>query len=72
MKDLSMDERFARMQGAITVNPKHENLVVDAKILLVDDVMTTGATLTAAADALIAHGAKDVNVITLARVAKDA
>jgi ComF family protein len=72
MKDLSMDERFARMQGAITVNPKHENFVADAKILLVDDVMTTGATLTAAADALIAHGAKDVNVITLARVAKDA
>lgn len=72
MKGLSKEDRFATMQGAIRVNPKWETLVDGASILLVDDVMTSGATLTAGANALFAHGADEVNVITLARVAKDA
>jgi predicted amidophosphoribosyltransferase len=38
----------------------------------VDDVMTSGATLAAAAEACLAAGAADISVLTLARVAKDA
>ena len=39
------------------------------RLVLVDDVMTTGATLAAAIAALRAAGARDVRVLTLARVA---
>ena len=39
-------------------------------ILLVDDVYTTGATLEACTQALLDGGAKEVRVLTLARVAR--
>jgi predicted amidophosphoribosyltransferase len=40
-------------------------------VLLVDDVMTSGATLAAAAEACFAAGADDVGVVVLARVLHD-
>jgi ComF family protein len=42
---------------------------VDGAVVLVDDVMTTGATAAAAAAALRASGAAEVRLLTLARVA---
>jgi predicted amidophosphoribosyltransferase len=41
-------------------------------VLLVDDVMTSGATLAAATEALRTAGATNVSIVTLARVVKDA
>jgi len=63
------EERFAELQNAISIHPKRRNQVRGRKVLLVDDVMTTGATLTAAADACLSAGACDVSVLVLARVA---
>jgi predicted amidophosphoribosyltransferase len=37
-------------------------------IILVDDVFTTGATLSAATEVLLAAGAKEVRVVTVCRV----
>lgn len=63
------DERFARMQDAIRVPPGRAARIQGRRVLLIDDVMTTGATLTAAADACLAAGASDVSTLVLARVA---
>jgi predicted amidophosphoribosyltransferase len=64
--------RFANMEGAIQPHPKRGARIAGRSVLLVDDVMTSGATLDAAARAARAAGARDINVITLARVVKDA
>lgn len=68
----SPSQRFADMADAIRVNPKRAGQASGRSILLVDDVMTSGATLSAASQALITAGAADVRVLTLARAVKDA
>jgi len=65
------DERHAILQNAIRVRAKRRHRLIGRPILLVDDVMTSGATLSAATQALQAAGSGPVRVITLARVAKD-
>lgn len=63
--------RFENMQGAITAHPRRAARIIGRHILLVDDVMTSGATLAAAAEACFAAGADDVDVIILARVLRE-
>lgn len=65
------EERFLTLRNAISVNTRHRDRIPDRAVLLIDDVMTTGATLSACARACRMAGAKDVHVLTLARVAKD-
>lgn len=66
------NERFENMAAAIRVNPSRTDGLAGRSVLIVDDVMTSGATFAAAADALRAAGAASVSVVALARVAKDA
>lgn len=68
----SRADRFARLQGAMRAHPRHAALLQGREVLLVDDVMTSGATFAEAARACHAAGAKQVSVLALARVAKDA
>jgi predicted amidophosphoribosyltransferase len=70
LEGASRDERFAHLQGAIIPNPRHAALVRGRCVLLVDDVMTSGATFAAATQACLQSQAGDVHVIALARVAK--
>jgi len=65
---LSRTQRAANMQGAFRVGEEGKLAVLDRKIVLVDDVMTSGATANAAARALLRGGAKRVDVLTFARV----
>jgi predicted amidophosphoribosyltransferase len=60
------------MADAFRVPKPRVTLVEDRQVLLVDDVMTSGATFAAATEALFAAGARSVDVVSLARVAKDA
>ncbi len=69
---LGRDERFAELQKSIEINPSWAEEVADLSILIVDDVMTSGATLAASAQACMLAAAKDVITLTLARVVKDA
>lgn len=64
---LSAEDRARNVRGAFAVRASRAGLVKGAQILLVDDVMTTGATANACAKALIKAGAREVGVVTLAR-----
>lgn len=64
------EERFAVLREAIAPNPKYQRDLKGASVLLVDDVMTSGATFSAATEACLHACADQVNVIALARVAK--
>jgi predicted amidophosphoribosyltransferase len=69
---MGRDQRYAMLESAISVHPKRSPLGQGRPVLLVDDVMTSGATFTAATEACKAAGVSDVFVLSLARVAKDA
>jgi ComF family protein len=62
---LDVKGRRDTVEGAFVVI--HPRLVAGEEILLVDDVFTTGATVSACAEVLIMAGAKSVFVLTLAR-----
>ena len=66
-----VDERFRRLSGAIEASPKRAHKLQGKPVLIVDDVMTSGATLAAATEACHQAGASKVNVLVLARVGKD-
>ncbi len=62
-------ERLQRMQGVFSVPSNQTALVRGQRLALLDDVMTTGATLHAAAAALREAGAAEVQVWAVARTA---
>jgi len=66
------DQRFASLDGAIEPSTRQAHMIKGRKVVLIDDVMTSGATFAAATQACFAAGADDVCVLALARVAKDA
>ncbi len=68
--ELSRDERWRNVAGAFAVRPAGANLA-GQRLALVDDVMTTGATLGAAAQALRDAGALDVQLWVVARTPVD-
>jgi ComF family protein len=65
---LSPAGRRRNVVGAFAVTRPYRERLKGAKVLLVDDVMTTGATLNACAGALNRGGAGRVEALTLARV----
>lgn len=68
---LSRSARLANVRGAFRMRPRRADSVRDQRIVLVDGVMTTGATVEACAAILAAAGAAHVDVLTLARVARE-
>jgi ComF family protein len=65
---LSQSARALNVQGAFRVSPSGKAAVAGRRLILVDDVITTGATVDACARALLRAGAAEVNVLTFARV----
>lgn len=66
---LSRAERRENLRGRIAVDPRNAARINGRRLLLVDDVLTTGATLAAATEAAFSAGVASVNVLVLARVA---
>jgi predicted amidophosphoribosyltransferase len=64
--------RFANMAAAIRVHPRRVERIAGRHVLVIDDVMTSGATFAAVAEAALGAGAKTVTTLALARVVKDA
>jgi ComF family protein len=62
-----LDPKGRRDTVARAFAVRHPRMVEDENILLVDDVFTTGATVDACAEVLLASGARQVLVLTIAR-----
>jgi predicted amidophosphoribosyltransferase len=59
-------ERWQNVAQIFALPPAHLALIAGKHVLLADDVLTTGATLQSAADALLLAGAAQVSIAALA------
>lgn len=66
---LTRDERLHNVRGVFAVAPESAHRLRHARVLLVDDVMTSGASLAAAATVLRQAGAVQVATLVVARTA---
>jgi ComF family protein len=64
---LDRAERHRNLRSAFMVEPRHRPALQGLRVALVDDVMTTGATVSEAARALLHAGAAAVDVWVVAR-----
>jgi len=67
---LNAKQRARNVRGAFSVKPAWLSGLSGQRVLLIDDVLTTGATLNACAGILLWAGARAVDVLTVARVVR--
>ncbi|MEJ7758910.1 MAG: phosphoribosyltransferase family protein [Gemmatimonadaceae bacterium] len=65
--ELTPGERQGNVAGAFRVRPERQASLAGAHIILVDDVITTGATLRACSRALFHSGARIISYMTFGR-----
>lgn len=65
---MTAGQRARNVQGAFAVPHDRRDEIVGRRVLLIDDVLTSGATVTACTRTLRRAGAASVDVLTLARV----
>ncbi|MEO8167427.1 MAG: phosphoribosyltransferase family protein [bacterium] len=63
---LNLEERQANVSEAFGIPRRHLSLIKGSSFVLVDDVITTGATIQECAQVLKSHGAKDVYAASVA------
>ena len=62
--------RADNVRGAFAIRPGGADRIAGARVLIVDDVLTSGATVAACAKTLLRGGAASVDALTLARVVR--
>jgi predicted amidophosphoribosyltransferase len=67
----SRAQRADNVQGAFRIEANDRQHLAGRRVLLVDDVLTSGATANAAARILLRAGAAQVDVLVFARVVQD-
>jgi len=67
-KSKGAGDRRAEVAGVFAVRPRRAERIAGRRVLLIDDVMTSGATASACALALKTAGAAGVDVLAAARV----
>ena len=65
---LSRSQRATNVQGAFKVSPEKAHAIIGRRVVLIDDVLTSGATTDACARALLRARAAQVDVLVFARV----
>ena len=63
----SRNERLINISDEFTVKSKWEDTIAGRNVLLFDDVLTTGATVSVCTEALFKSGSSNVDVLTIAR-----
>lgn len=71
LDDMGRSAREQQLSGAIAVLPRKGHRIAGRPVLLIDDVMTTGVTLSECASACKMAGCGEIFVGVLARVAKN-
>lgn len=64
---LDKSERSANIRNAFALKKQAESLVRGKRVLLIDDVITTGATIAECANVILAAGCDSVAVMSIAR-----
>ena len=70
LRSLSARERAEQLKGAFALNKSKAKLPRDKRILLIDDIYTTGATLRGCTEVLKEAGAKEVHALVLASASR--
>jgi len=64
---LGPDARMERVREAITLNPRYKEMIKGRHIVMVDDILTTGATLSICSQRLLDAGATQVAILVATR-----
>lgn len=64
---LNIQERKENMKNAFAVNPKYQDLIRNKRIMLVDDIVTSGATANEATKVLRSAGARGIFLVALCK-----
>ncbi|MBI4031490.1 MAG: ComF family protein [Proteobacteria bacterium] len=67
---LDFRARHRNVRRAFAVHPRHAEKIAGKRVVLVDDVYTTGATIGECANTLLKAGAAEVSALTIARAVK--
>ncbi len=67
---LTYKQRIKNTKTSFAINPKFHDFIINKKILLIDDVITTSSTINSCAKILKKAGAREISVLAIARSIK--